>query len=97
MSLLQLQALQASITREQLSALVGQVREVLVEGPSRRGGGQLAGRTRGNHVVNFAAAEGGPAVGDLVEVAILTAGSHTLEGELISADKQVGGPGAGEV
>lgn len=77
-----LQALQAEITSERLHAQVGQVREVLVEGPSRRGGGQLAGRTRGNVVVNFAAPPDGPAVGDLVEVAILTAGSHTLEGEL---------------
>ncbi|MFH2008430.1 MAG: tRNA (N6-isopentenyl adenosine(37)-C2)-methylthiotransferase MiaB [bacterium] len=92
-----LQALQASITREQLSAHVGRVREVLVEGPSRRGGGQLCGRTRGNHVVNFAAPGEGPAVGDLVEVAILSAGSHTLEGELMSPNTEVGGLSAGEV
>jgi len=77
-----LQALQAEITSERLRARVGGVRQVLVEGPSRRGGGQVTGRTRGNIVVNFEARAGGPAVGDLVEVAILNAGSHTLEGEL---------------
>jgi tRNA-2-methylthio-N6-dimethylallyladenosine synthase len=77
-----LQALQAEITSERLAAHVGQVREVLVEGPSRRGGGQLAGRTRGNVVVNFAGSGDGPAVGELVEVAILAAGIHTLGGEL---------------
>lgn len=77
-----LQALQAKFTQERLEAHVGEVREVLVEGPSRRGGGQLAGRTRSNVMVNFAASADGPAMGDLAEVAILAAGSHTLEGEL---------------
>ena len=77
-----LQGLQADLTQERLAAHVGQIREVLVEGPSRRGGGQLAGRTRSNVMVNFVAPEDGPAVGDLVEVAILSAGSHTLEGKL---------------
>jgi len=86
-----LQAAQAEITAERLGGHVGQVRQVLVEGGSRRGGGQLAGRTRGNITVNFAAptegvgegVEMGVEVGDLVEVAILGAGSHTLEGELV--------------
>jgi len=77
-----LQAMQAEITAERLATYVGQVRQVLVEGESRRGGGQLAGRTRGNLMVNFAAPAQGVEVGDLVEVAILAAGSHTLEGEL---------------
>jgi tRNA-2-methylthio-N6-dimethylallyladenosine synthase len=77
-----LQAAQAEITAERLGARVGQVLEVLVEGESRRGGGQLAGRTRGNLTVNFDAPSEGVEVGDLVEVAILAARSHTLEGEL---------------
>lgn len=82
----ELQALQARITRERLEAEVGRIREVLVEGPSRRGGGQLAGRSRRNHVINFMVLQGRdtPRPGDLVDVEVTAAGSHTLEGNLVT-------------
>ncbi|MDY0003722.1 MAG: tRNA (N6-isopentenyl adenosine(37)-C2)-methylthiotransferase MiaB [Polyangia bacterium] len=83
--LAELQALGAVITREILAAQVGEVQEVLVEGPSKRGGGQLYGRSRRNHVINFGVPEGmeAPPLGTLVELEVTAAGSHTLEGRLV--------------
>ncbi len=67
--------------QEQLSLasnqrLVGGVREVLVEGFSKQHNGQLTGRLRSNHVVNF----DGPAelIGRLVQVHVTTAHRHSL-------------------
>ena len=61
---------------------VGQVEEVLVEGPSRTDPTLLRGRTRRNTTVNFA----GPAkVGELVAVAIEGATSTTLRGTQLAA------------
>lgn len=78
----QLQALQETITREILAAQVGRVHRVMVEGPSRRGGGQQCGRNGRNHVINFAVPDNTdpPARGELVDVEVTAAGSHTLEG-----------------
>jgi tRNA-2-methylthio-N6-dimethylallyladenosine synthase len=61
------------------AALVGTVQEVLVEGPDRKGAGYM-GRTRGNRVVHFAAAE--RLVGELVPVRITRATTAVLYGEL---------------
>ncbi len=63
-------------------ALVGGELELLVEGPSRHGGGQWRGRTRHNKIVNFAPAETGPnpAAGRFVDVIIESATSTTLRG-----------------
>jgi len=55
--------------------------EVLIEGPSRHGGGQLRGRSRQNKIVNFEPAAGMPPVaGDLVQVTIESVSSTTLAG-----------------
>jgi len=63
-------------------ALIGTVAEVLVEGPSRHGGGQWRGRTRTNKVVNFSAAGSGEALqaGAILDVRIDSATSTTLRG-----------------
>jgi tRNA-2-methylthio-N6-dimethylallyladenosine synthase len=73
------QSLQAGITRRRLGRWVGRTAEVLVEGESRAGAGQLCGRTRGNEMVNFA---GAPALaGKGVPVRITEVRGHTLGGE----------------
>ena len=64
------------------AALVGTVQEVLVEGPDRKGSGFM-GRTRGNRVVHFPAAE--RLVGELVPVRITRATTAVLYGDLALA------------
>ena len=51
---------------------------ILVEGPSRRNPGELAGRTGCNRVVNFAG--DATLIGEFVEVEITEALSHSLRG-----------------
>jgi tRNA-2-methylthio-N6-dimethylallyladenosine synthase len=60
---------------------VGRVERVLVEGPSSRNSEELAARTAGNRVVNFAG--DAALVGRLVPVRITAARAHTLRGELV--------------
>lgn len=62
--------------------LVGMTAEVLVEGPSRHGGGQWRGRTRTNKIINFSGGGSGepPAAGVLILVKIDSATSTTLRG-----------------
>jgi tRNA-2-methylthio-N6-dimethylallyladenosine synthase len=62
-------------------SMVGTVQRVLVEGPSRKDAGELAGRTANNRTVNF----GGPLsmAGRPADVRITRALSHTLRGELV--------------
>jgi tRNA-2-methylthio-N6-dimethylallyladenosine synthase len=61
--------------------MVGTVQRVLVERPSRKDPGQLAGRTENNRVVNF----DGPAelTGRFVELRITEALPNSLRGELV--------------
>jgi tRNA-2-methylthio-N6-dimethylallyladenosine synthase len=78
-----LQDLQRSLTLAYHRGRVGSETAVLVEGASRRGGGQISGRDPYQRVVNFAAtADGGPPPGELVPVAIVDATPHSLIGEL---------------
>jgi tRNA-2-methylthio-N6-dimethylallyladenosine synthase len=59
---------------------IGRCEEVLVEGPSKKGGVQLTGRTRQNRPVNFV---GHPSLtGAVVTVCIERGGAHSLEGKL---------------
>lgn len=83
--LIELQGLQAEITLRKNQAEVGRLREVLVEGPSKNGGQQMSGRTQQNRVVNFA----GPSelTGQTVIVKIVDAFSHSLRGELLTANE----------
>ena len=76
-----LQAVQDKLTRAAHRRLVGQVREVLVEGRSKRSAEQLSGRLRTNQVVNFT---GSPElVGALVMVKITEAHPHSLKGRWV--------------
>ena len=73
-----LQQAQREIQLALHQAAVGEVAEVLVDGVSKRREWELAGRTSGNTIVNFA---GEPAlVGHLVAVQITEAGPNALRG-----------------
>ncbi len=65
------------VARKRNRARVGQVEEVLVEGPSRTDPALLRGRTRRNTTVNF---RGDCRAGELVDVRIEEATSTTLRG-----------------
>jgi tRNA-2-methylthio-N6-dimethylallyladenosine synthase len=79
----ELQTLQRELTLAAHRARVGETAEVLVEGPSRRGGEQRAGRDRYHRIVNFAARAGAEAApGALVPVQIVEATPHSLIGEV---------------
>ena len=74
-------AINASTARISESRL-GTVQRILVEGPSKRDGSELMGRTECNRVVNFA----GPArlVGKLIDVRITETRSYSLRGEVLT-------------
>jgi tRNA-2-methylthio-N6-dimethylallyladenosine synthase len=77
-----LQRLQAQLdsqARAVSEAMVGTTQKVLIEGPSRKNGDELAGRTANNRIVNFPA----PPRDGFVEVRITEARSHSLRGELV--------------
>ncbi len=81
-----LQRLQASIRKFDvafLASFVGTTQRVLVERPSKRGQGQMAGRISANRVVNFAGPEN--CIGQFVDVHIAEATTNTLRGRLASA------------
>ncbi len=77
-----LQAVLADLTLKAHQRLVGQVREVLVEGGSKRSPEQLCGRLRTNQVVNFT----GPRElrGRLVTVQLHEAHPHSLKGQWLA-------------
>lgn len=64
-------------------ALVGSVREVLVEGESKRNKSRLSGRDSGNRIVIWPKCENLPKKGSFVYVKILDAHPQTLFGELM--------------
>ncbi len=68
-----------SLARNQ--SLIGQVEDVLVEGPAKRGEGTFMGRTRGHRKVVFAA--DARLVGEIVPVRMVSATASTLSGELV--------------
>jgi len=75
-----LQAATDAHARRISAAMVGTMQRVLVEGPSKKDPGELAGRTENNRVVNFAGAP--RLVGQLVDLRIGLALPHSLRGEL---------------
>jgi tRNA-2-methylthio-N6-dimethylallyladenosine synthase len=87
--LARLQRLQALIdlnTRKTSAAMVGTVQRILVEGPSKKGHGELAGRTENNRVVNFAPGEPGETlIGQLVDVRITESLDYSLRGDLVAS------------
>lgn len=63
-------------------AMVGTTQKILVEREAHRGGGDMAGRTENNRVVNF---QGDSSlVGQFVDVRIEEAHSNSLRGELLT-------------
>ncbi len=78
-------AMQQEISQQIWDADVGTVQEVLVEGESKMGEGQIFGRSTWNRIVNFT----GPAelAGQLVRVRITKAYRNSLLGELYEQDK----------
>jgi tRNA-2-methylthio-N6-dimethylallyladenosine synthase len=88
-----LQQLQRELTLAAHRARVGGVTEVLVEGPSRRGGRQATGRDPYHRVVNFPVAEdGSPAAGELVPMRLVEATPHSLIGERLAGPRQAAAP-----
>jgi tRNA-2-methylthio-N6-dimethylallyladenosine synthase len=78
----ELQTLQRARTLAAHRARVGETTEILVEGDSRRGGGQQSGRDPYHRVVNFDAPAGEPPQpGALLRVKIAEATPHSLIGE----------------
>ncbi len=70
-------------------AMVGQVAQVLVEGPAKKGDGLMSGRDRGGRAVNF---PGRPELeGRLVQVEITQGLVNSLKGRLIQ-DQSAGEP-----
>ena len=64
--------------------LVGTVQRILVEGDSKRDGGELMGRTECNRVVNFI---GQPRlIGQMVDVNISETRTYTLRGEVLTRE-----------
>ena len=61
--------------------MVGGVERVLVESPSKKDQGELAGRTANNRIVNFPGTAG--LIGSFAEVRVTAALAHTLRGELV--------------
>ena len=81
-----LQRLQAQLdtqARAVSEAMVGTVQRVLVEGPSRRDPGELAGRTGNNRTVNFAGRS--ELVHGFADLKITAAKHYSLRGELLDA------------
>lgn len=74
--------MQEQIGKQAWAPDVGEVREVLVEGESKQGQGQLFGRTTWNRIVNFT----GPSelVGKLVPVRVIKSYRNSQLGELVT-------------
>lgn len=77
-----LQALQRDIQGRLYAAMVGRVELVVVDARSRRRDSDVAGRTSGNTVVNFAG--DASLVGRLVPVRITAASPNSLRGEAVT-------------
>ena len=72
-------SLQKTITTQRNELLINTVQEVLIDGPSRKGGA-VCGRTRGNRVVNIDAPI--DLIGSLANVVITAAGENSLTGRI---------------
>ncbi len=77
--IMRLQEFQKNICLEKNRAFIGREEEILVEGESAEGGGQLMGRTTTNRIVNF---YGEPGLrGKIIKVKIKDATPNSLIGE----------------
>ena len=85
--LAELQARIEANARAISEAMVGSTQRILVEGPARRGEGDMMGRTENNRVVNF---PGHPRLaGTFVDVRITEARPHSLRGEFLDINDPV--------
>jgi tRNA-2-methylthio-N6-dimethylallyladenosine synthase len=75
------------VTAARAARLAGRVVEVLVDGVSRRNGGEMSGRTRCNRVVNFDGL-GRARVGDVVHVRVTEVLPHSLRAALELAPEE---------
>jgi tRNA-2-methylthio-N6-dimethylallyladenosine synthase len=78
-----LAALQDAISFERNRRHVGELEEVIVEGPSKKDPGRLTGRTRKNKLVHFGS--DGASEGSFRTVRITQAHPHFLEGALVGS------------
>jgi tRNA-2-methylthio-N6-dimethylallyladenosine synthase len=76
-----LNEIQKEISLEQNRGHIGQVLEILVEGPSKRDPSEWFGRTDGNKMAVFPRTDQSP--GDYVRVKINDATANTLKGNLV--------------
>lgn len=87
-----LQVLQRELTLEHHRSRVGQRVEVLIQGESRRGKGQLCGRDPHHRLVNLAPGESGAMptarAGEIKSVDLVEATPHSLIGVLAPGDAQ---------
>ena len=85
--LARLQARIGDFNRQYMQAMVGTTQRVLVERESKRGGGQMAGRTDSNRWVNF---DGHPRmVGHFVEVEVTEALDNSLRGRVATREPEL--------
>jgi len=88
-----LQQLQRELTLAAHRERVGGITEVLVEGPSRRGGQQGTGRDPYHRVVNFpVTGDAAPAPGELVRMRLVEATPHSLIGEPLAGPREAAAP-----
>ncbi len=78
------QVLQQDISLAKNRQRIGDLDEILVDGPSKLKNGQVMGRTRSNRIVNLAAPES--LIGRTVKVRIAGASANSLLGELMSVE-----------
>jgi tRNA-2-methylthio-N6-dimethylallyladenosine synthase len=84
--LARLQARIAEFNRQYMQDMIGTIQRVLVERESKRGGGQMAGRTDSNRWVNF---DGHPRMaGHFIEVEITEALDNSLRGRVVTTENQ---------
>jgi tRNA-2-methylthio-N6-dimethylallyladenosine synthase len=79
--LVRLQALQEEISLEKNSSRIGVVEEVLVEGDSREGSGQVTGRTPHGRIANFNGDERW--AGAILKIEVTGASPYSLKGKTI--------------
>jgi tRNA-2-methylthio-N6-dimethylallyladenosine synthase len=85
--LTRVQGLQREISLKKNRRCIGEIVEILVDGPSRLKNGQLMGRSRSNRIVNIA----GPSelIGRLAHVRVTGATANSLIGEVLSDKDKV--------
>jgi tRNA-2-methylthio-N6-dimethylallyladenosine synthase len=87
-------ALAEELQGDKLQALVGSIERVLVEGDSKAGSSKVTGRTERNEIVHIADADGASLIGEIVEVKIVRAFKHSLQGEITERSQALRRPRA---